>query len=471
MSKLIRPSDALKDQMELSGKKVEEESNLNGDNFEKSDNYYEPYSFSDIEENIGSITSLENRISDALSLLGSIVDSKGMNQQFAMEAAQILPGFGKVPVEYYSVSTTATRYKLSLEELSGGIWALIIAGIASVIALIYKLIDHFFGGKSRSSGSDENSYHSYTAEDIKIVEKKVEAINRIVVNKDDLDKIIWDSLNKEESIDDRPAALFSNDPFFIDIINKINGNDSTYVKTMQLIYNNNTIAGIERSLHEIVKVIEKEIDTAETVAIKSPIATNFNLEPKLPVTVELATVHGKTVIIKDLGSAIINTKNRVKETYDNMSNYNKSRFFEFSVIYSRYLEILTKSKIEEILTSSQTLHKTLINVTDRLDDLKDKAEIISRSGAERNFDRLRNYSSELSKLISTVKEEISSILVVIREINEYAGILIRLGNTLVNRVLKNSLRILEHEAKNPYVKLDDDVLKIIAELKALNLKN
>lgn len=186
MAKLIRPEESVDDLFKLSGlgsndeENVGEfEANINGEDVNKNDNYYQPYSFDQIEEHIGDITSLENRIQDLIYLHDDIYKSKGMCQSFALEAEKILPGFGGVPIGFYSKDLSATRYKAALEEITGGMWALIAAAAMALAAMIAKFIQWVFGGSS-SGGSSSDQSLSDIGDDINHNVEKMKEQNEIV---------------------------------------------------------------------------------------------------------------------------------------------------------------------------------------------------------------------------------------------------------------------------------------------------
>jgi hypothetical protein len=116
----------------------------------------EPGVVPDLKEDVGILLALEGRLQDLAYLEADIVKSQGMNRSFAMEAERLVPGFGGVPLGYYTEQTTATRYRLSLEQISKGAWALIAAAVAAVIAGIVKLVSWLSGGsKDGEKGSAE----------------------------------------------------------------------------------------------------------------------------------------------------------------------------------------------------------------------------------------------------------------------------------------------------------------------------
>ena len=182
MADLITPIMALHDQKELSGLDADEGStdflfglNLNVGS-EEEIIYISPFNFENTfgtEQESQEIISLESRIEDLIYLASDIAKSAGMNQAFAMEAEKLLPGFGGVPIGYYSNDTTATRFKVSLEEISKGIWALIAAGIAFVIAIIAKLFGFFSGKKDKGTVKDAEEAIDAVVKDIAEDEKKI----------------------------------------------------------------------------------------------------------------------------------------------------------------------------------------------------------------------------------------------------------------------------------------------------------
>ena len=125
----------------------------------------------DIEKEAEELVSLECRLIDLTNLAADIRKTHGMSQSYAMEAEKLLPGFGGVPMGYYSKDATATRFAVSLEELHKGIWALIAAGVIAVITLIVKIISWFKG----DSGKDGKPGKGTPAEAIKAVETDVTA--------------------------------------------------------------------------------------------------------------------------------------------------------------------------------------------------------------------------------------------------------------------------------------------------------
>lgn len=133
------------------------------------------------------LTSLENQVLDLQNLADDIMQSHGMNQKFALEAQNLLPGFGSVPLGYYSKDLSATRFKVSLEELHQGIWALIGAAAAAIAVMLYKLYKWIWGDESSSSSSSDGG--SISSSDIASVEKDAtEKVKKVKDNVETLEK-------------------------------------------------------------------------------------------------------------------------------------------------------------------------------------------------------------------------------------------------------------------------------------------
>jgi hypothetical protein len=113
----------LEDQQKLSG--------LGGLNegYELDDEVVETVLFKPVDDKAiydnGYFTSLENRIVDFTYLVNDIAKTGGMCKKLAMEAERIAPGFGGVPLGFYSEVPSATRYSASLEEITKNVICLL----------------------------------------------------------------------------------------------------------------------------------------------------------------------------------------------------------------------------------------------------------------------------------------------------------------------------------------------------------
>lgn len=91
-----------------------------------------------LEESLDKLNRLSNRMEAA----------RGVSQGMAMEAEQLMPGFLKPnrPIGYFSTTPSKSQYRVSLEEISKGMWAAIAVAIASAFAAVIGLIFMLVGG-------------------------------------------------------------------------------------------------------------------------------------------------------------------------------------------------------------------------------------------------------------------------------------------------------------------------------------
>ena len=125
---------------------------------------------------------LQARIDGLEKLARQIETTNGMSKAFALEALDYMPGFGNgISTAYYTQQPSYARYHVSLEEINGGMIALIAAGIAALIAIIYKAIKYFFPnfmGGSSSSGGGGGGF-SEKSDKIKDSDAKVEKTGEV----------------------------------------------------------------------------------------------------------------------------------------------------------------------------------------------------------------------------------------------------------------------------------------------------
>lgn len=126
---------------------------LDGDDAPRLFNPLEFAESKEIEAVVAEVAAMEAVFTELDYLSTAMIKAGGMNQDFAMEAIRIKPDFGnKTPLNFYTKDLSATRYKVSMEEISGTIWAMIAAGIAALVAVVVKMISWLFGDKSDSEG-------------------------------------------------------------------------------------------------------------------------------------------------------------------------------------------------------------------------------------------------------------------------------------------------------------------------------
>ena len=122
-----------------------------------------PPTILDLSEDGEAVTALENSIIDLQDLANDIEQAEGMSRDFAMEALRICPNVLSASPNHFTLSPSATRLKVSLEEISTGVWALIAAAAAAIIGVIYKVFKWLSGDKTEG-GSGNTGEAAKTAE-------------------------------------------------------------------------------------------------------------------------------------------------------------------------------------------------------------------------------------------------------------------------------------------------------------------
>lgn len=99
----------------------------------------------EIHDDLMLIESKEETLNKLVNLYDNIHSEKGICKVDALSIEQYIPGFlnEDKPIEYFTIHPSATQLTTSLEELTNGIKAAIIAGIAVLIGIIIKIISWF----------------------------------------------------------------------------------------------------------------------------------------------------------------------------------------------------------------------------------------------------------------------------------------------------------------------------------------
>lgn len=113
----------------------------------------EPVTEPDTAAEIVTVDQMNASIAELVDVFTDMEDAGGMSQRFALEAERILPGIIGRPVEFHTAAPSATHYRVSLEEVHKGIWALAAAAAVAVMAAIYKIYKWLTGGSSDTPGS------------------------------------------------------------------------------------------------------------------------------------------------------------------------------------------------------------------------------------------------------------------------------------------------------------------------------
>lgn len=148
-------------------------------------------------------------LEQSLARLDGIADRmeavRGVSQSMALEAQQVMPGFlnQKRPVGYFTVAPSATQYRVSLEEISKGMWAAIAVGIAAAFTAVVGLIMALVGGDSSSKSAGGGGGKAPPLE--KAIEN-VEKVTEVVAQSEAAAEVIQHT--REHTVDDAIKKAF-----------------------------------------------------------------------------------------------------------------------------------------------------------------------------------------------------------------------------------------------------------------------
>lgn len=107
----------------------------------------------DLSQDSEQFVAMEAALADLSDLASDIMRTGGMSRAFAVEAHRIVPNLLSASSAFFSESPTGTRFKVSLEEIDKGVWALVIAGVTIVLGAIYKIWKWLSGDKEGDGNS------------------------------------------------------------------------------------------------------------------------------------------------------------------------------------------------------------------------------------------------------------------------------------------------------------------------------
>ena len=495
MGKLITPDMAVSDLFELSGKRLNEENNLNGEFDDDDGNQYSPYLISDIEEHIGTITAMENKITDLTYLVDDIKKAKGMNQNFALEAEYIEPNILNTPIGYYTKDTTATRYKITLEELSAKIWMVIAAAAAALVTLIAKFINWLFSSSSSGSsgsgsgigGSKINSEtHEEIKENIEDVKRELHDIGEVKVDipttnlqesttqhvytdngtvvqvtpNMSLSEIITNIINNAEpKIPDNSSTPYINtilegtDRYTNDILN--NGDYSknmSHVATTKITYN------IKKSLKDILDNLYYLLSTDMVNKLEAGKDVVFKMPKSLPI--------GVADVIPDVNDItpfeLVDSIKRVRATLESNEHIHYNKYHSLDEIYIKFIAAYNGFNYYGMHSGLKDIRNLYLAITDNLN----RAENISDK-LDRSNEIAKEYSIKLRDLIKAIKLELKNVNEYVKEVSFYSDKIGNLGIVLINKIPVEITKEVEKRVREANISIPNGFIKIrkLLELK------
>lgn len=156
----------------------------------------------DFTEETDLFLAMDNQLNDFKYIFEDIDNSGGISQQIAMEAHKLIDGMDeRLPVGYFTKAPSATQLRPALEELHGGIWALIGAAALAVMTMIYKFIKWIRGKKDDSNAPGGAASPAEIKKEVEEIKKEVEG------EKEGLKKAADASAKAVEAAKDSEAAL------------------------------------------------------------------------------------------------------------------------------------------------------------------------------------------------------------------------------------------------------------------------
>jgi hypothetical protein len=415
----------------------------------------------DFEEEVVELFSMEERVEDLLVLRQEIEAQRGMSQTLAMEGLRILPDFGgKAPVGYYSVQPTTTRLKISLESIGKGIWILIAAGIAAVIAVIYKIFKWLCGDDKPTAENAEAELKrkaeraEKAAEEFEMAAKEVRTAmhafeNRPYRMKSDSEyagestegiftmQRVIDTFFKQEARDQRVLMfLGQRDPVFHDIVSK-----GEYSQAMT------RIAPLFTALK---LVMQQRIALLQEIADRDLKQPNFAidkmknaaaLKPLLqPMEVDYA---GRKITLNALSSEINNLRAAAEGKRANED-------LNFDKLFSVMEEAFQKANVPKLLLEMRTVVTPMATMREHLTEMEVAAKRFSVDGAEGAHST--TIGSDLRHAIFVMGKDLADLQAIMGQVQYYTGHLSYLAVQAVafaEEVAKKVVAHLEDEEKKP----------------------
>lgn len=473
MGKLITPNMAHDDLAQLSGQKVMyQEDSLNAGNEldgELDESQFGPYlvtNFHDLHEHIGTITSLENRINDLLYLADDIQKASGMNQTFAMEAEKLLTGITvSVPLGFYTKETSATRYKVSLEEISKGIWTLIAAAAVALAVMIAKFISWLFSkdNKDKAAHTEPETFADIVKENevaavvatkynsklkqalAEISEMERKAHEKQYRSIDDLIDVYLISEGKDSQLS---QVLNETDPLFHDIMNR-----GKYFEIMKSA--GTKIHLVKKAAEDLISNLDSLTRTIKTESGKLAYPEDsFDFNNRTPIAIPFFD-DNKELIIGEIAQ-------RIKSVRTSVMEETTRKRIEYCKLSETFATAIKDSYIIKMLEDVDDFEHILNNLQNSLNS---NAKILEDISKDKDNDlRLKHYAEALKKAIRMAREELSDIFDFLMQIKQYAKLLYDM-NVRLNQVAFMAMHVLEEQLHKDKFSLSDELKNLHRELK------
>lgn len=422
----------------------------------------------DLQNSGSELVALECRIKDLLYLAEDIEKTHGMTRDFALEAEKLLPGFGNgTPTGYYTLAPSATRYKVSLEEITKGVWALIAATAAAVIAMIVKAFRWFSGkgGKDDAGSASSGGGEVKVEEAVKAVEQTAEAVKETVTQLEETQTVVDnanDILNNAElkiknevghekvcrSFQELMDHLFVSDghrnlqkyiQYTEPVLNDIIKNGS-YSKMITNVGDN--LKTINRALGAKVAVIDKAV--RESMNARGEVKSDMEVSRQLGITKNKIEIHlnGKTMSLKEAVHAIRDEESMIKE------EGNASDPVRFDQVFTTMANAYRHRSVDRLLMELSDTLKEIDRIRAALAKVEDAKGDYRTAGSPGSVSQEHHLS--ISSAITATGVEIQSAIELGVEIRKYAEQLKRIAESTTDvavMIVKKTSDALRSEKK------------------------
>jgi hypothetical protein len=395
----------------------------------------------DVLEDLDGLAALEARIEDLTVLREALLETKGMNQQFALEAQRILPEFdGQRPIGYYTSAPSATRYNVALEELSAGIWSLIAAGIAAVIYAIVKFFKWLMGSKEAKSAAEAVKDNATQLEEVQKLLKKCETLvdegiastsGQYIYLSDkpgreifSLDKAI-EALFKDNPHDMRISHfLRSKDPFFHDLVHR--GPYSTEMAQLGTFFKDMQVI-LRQRLSALQAVSRLNLTDESTTADAANLRALDTLgEPMV-------------VRFKSSDQTLADIKSQIFSLAHETSVQEVEAPLSFDHLFHVMSEAFNRADVVESLQSLQTTMPLLENMKDELVRLESTLGSYTRDGQKGEHSTM--IGSALRQAVFVLGQDIGSMITITGELLSFQNRLMYMASSAAGFATAIAIRL------------------------------
>jgi hypothetical protein len=381
----------------------------------------------DHSEELDAFVSLESRIEDLLVLRESILETSGMSQSFALEAQRLWPEFdNKNPIGFYTVAPSATRYAVAIEELSSGIWTLIAAGIAAVIALIVKFMKWLGKGKeedaveeTRTTMEKLEDAKRLLAECDRLIAEGREQITGKHVYMDDerrqehntLDQLVRSYMADETHGKRIKEFLQTKDPFFHDLINhgpytKEMAGMAVVFKSLQLI--------LRQRLNALEAVSQLDLTEDSLTSNMTNVKTLAALKDPVQVSYQ-----GKEHTLQEIKTSVSMVTREVE-------SQQVSGDLSFDHLFGSMAQALSNSEVTVALKELTTLTPMIDQMRHKLQALEAKAGSFKTDGSPGKHTTM--IGTDLRHAIFVLGTDLSALQALTAEVMQYQHRILFLSN-------------------------------------------